>query len=251
MVVPRAAPAHQRQGPPGALPAPLSGLQQLPDECPHQAAPSVPAPYGHLTLTRTAPGPDSSGQGCSWGGRGVGDLPLSPALPVQGDVVGDSPSTSRRGNSQTRGSSCREREFRGARRAAPSFLVSSVRDVPMSPGMSPCPLRASLASPGHPVCVVHAGRERCVVCGRRDLVGGWVLLVSLCWHVGPCRGPLCPCQPRSRGAADSLPACPKQQEIGTAWAARAASAASAVPAAARAPRAPTGRAPASSLRTPG
>ncbi|XP_075296990.1 caskin-2 isoform X2 [Opisthocomus hoazin] len=60
MVVPRAAPAHQRQGPPGALPAPLSGLQQLPDECPHQAAPSVPAPYGHLTLTRTAPGPDSS-----------------------------------------------------------------------------------------------------------------------------------------------------------------------------------------------
>ncbi|XP_075296989.1 caskin-2 isoform X1 [Opisthocomus hoazin] len=63
MVVPRAAPAHQRQGPPGALPAPLSGLQQLPDECPHQAAPSVPAPYGHLTLTRTAPGPDSSAAG--------------------------------------------------------------------------------------------------------------------------------------------------------------------------------------------
>ncbi|NXF30270.1 CSKI2 protein, partial [Nyctibius bracteatus] len=46
MVVPRMAPVHQRQGPP--------------DECPHQAAPSVPAPYGHLTLTRTAPGPDSS-----------------------------------------------------------------------------------------------------------------------------------------------------------------------------------------------
>ncbi|NXF05764.1 CSKI2 protein, partial [Smithornis capensis] len=55
MVVPRVAPAHQRQGPPGALPAPPGGLQHLPDECPHQAAPS-----GHLTLTRTAPGPDSS-----------------------------------------------------------------------------------------------------------------------------------------------------------------------------------------------
>ncbi|NWI70283.1 CSKI2 protein, partial [Todus mexicanus] len=41
-------------------PPPLSGLQHLPDECPHQAAPSVPAAYGHLTLTRTAPGPDSS-----------------------------------------------------------------------------------------------------------------------------------------------------------------------------------------------
>ncbi|NXJ74769.1 CSKI2 protein, partial [Trogon melanurus] len=60
MVVPRVAPAHQRQGPPGALSAPPSGLQHLPDECPHQAAPSVPAAYGHLTLTRTAPGPDSS-----------------------------------------------------------------------------------------------------------------------------------------------------------------------------------------------
>ncbi|NXF77820.1 CSKI2 protein, partial [Sclerurus mexicanus] len=55
MVVPRVAPAHQRQGPPGALPAPPGGLQHLPDDCPHQAAPS-----GHLTLTRTAPGPDSS-----------------------------------------------------------------------------------------------------------------------------------------------------------------------------------------------
>ncbi|XP_071429880.1 caskin-2 [Pithys albifrons albifrons] len=55
MVVPRVAPAHQRQGPPGALPAPPGGLQHLPDECPHQAAPG-----GHLTLTRTAPGPDSS-----------------------------------------------------------------------------------------------------------------------------------------------------------------------------------------------
>ncbi|NXW41524.1 CSKI2 protein, partial [Nyctiprogne leucopyga] len=53
MVVPRVASAHQRQGPPGAL-------QHLPDECPHQTAPSVPAAYGHLTLTRTAPGPDSS-----------------------------------------------------------------------------------------------------------------------------------------------------------------------------------------------
>ncbi|NXS64792.1 CSKI2 protein, partial [Pandion haliaetus] len=60
MVVPRVAPTHQRQGPPGALPAPPGGLQHVPDECPHQAAPSVPAAYGHLTLTRTAPGPDSS-----------------------------------------------------------------------------------------------------------------------------------------------------------------------------------------------
>ncbi|KAM9222124.1 caskin-2 [Leptosomus discolor] len=57
MVVPRVAPTHQRQGPPGALPAPPGGLQHLPDD---QAAPSVPAAYGHLTLTRTAPGPDSS-----------------------------------------------------------------------------------------------------------------------------------------------------------------------------------------------
>ncbi|NXN12571.1 CSKI2 protein, partial [Indicator maculatus] len=36
------------------------GLQHLPDEGPQQAALSVPAAYGHLTLTRTAPGPDSS-----------------------------------------------------------------------------------------------------------------------------------------------------------------------------------------------
>ncbi|NXH68464.1 CSKI2 protein, partial [Hydrobates tethys] len=60
MVVPRMAPAHQRQGPPGALLAPSGGLQHRPDECPHQAAPSIPAACGHLTLTRTAPGPDSS-----------------------------------------------------------------------------------------------------------------------------------------------------------------------------------------------
>ncbi|NXT00519.1 CSKI2 protein, partial [Jacana jacana] len=53
MVVPRVAPTHQRQGPPEALPVPPSGLQHLPDKCPHQTAPSV-------TLTRTAPGPDSS-----------------------------------------------------------------------------------------------------------------------------------------------------------------------------------------------
>ncbi|NXR33497.1 CSKI2 protein, partial [Zosterops hypoxanthus] len=53
MVVPRVAPTQQRQGPPG-------GLQHLPDECPHPAAPSGPAAFGHLTLTRTAPGPDSS-----------------------------------------------------------------------------------------------------------------------------------------------------------------------------------------------
>ncbi|NWZ98607.1 CSKI2 protein, partial [Nesospiza acunhae] len=50
----------QHQGPPGALPAPPGGLQHLPDECPHPAAPSGPAAFGHLTLSRTAPGPDSS-----------------------------------------------------------------------------------------------------------------------------------------------------------------------------------------------
>ncbi|NXL72454.1 CSKI2 protein, partial [Leptocoma aspasia] len=60
MVVPRVAPTQQRQGPPGALPALPGGLQHLPDECPHLAAPSGPAAFDHLTLTRTAPGPDSS-----------------------------------------------------------------------------------------------------------------------------------------------------------------------------------------------
>ncbi|XP_064007115.1 caskin-2 isoform X2 [Pogoniulus pusillus] len=60
MVIPRVPPTHQRQGPPGALPVPPSGLQHLPDEGPQQAALSIPAAYGHLTLTRTAPGPDSS-----------------------------------------------------------------------------------------------------------------------------------------------------------------------------------------------
>ncbi|KAM6240181.1 caskin-2 isoform 1-T1 [Spheniscus humboldti] len=60
MIVPRVAPTHQHQGPPGALPGPPGGLQHLPDESPHQAAPSIPAAYGHVTLTRTAPGPDSS-----------------------------------------------------------------------------------------------------------------------------------------------------------------------------------------------
>ncbi|XP_064323546.1 caskin-2 isoform X2 [Phalacrocorax carbo] len=60
MVVPRMMPTHQRQGSPGALLVPPGGPQHLPDECPHQAAPSVPAAYGHLTLTRSAPGPDSS-----------------------------------------------------------------------------------------------------------------------------------------------------------------------------------------------
>ncbi|KAF1545133.1 Caskin-2, partial [Eudyptula minor] len=60
MIVPRVAPTHQHQGPPGALPVLPGGLQHLPDESPHQAAPSIPAAYGHLTLTRMAPGPDSS-----------------------------------------------------------------------------------------------------------------------------------------------------------------------------------------------
>ncbi|NXP50817.1 CSKI2 protein, partial [Heliornis fulica] len=52
--------AVPRVAPPGPLPAPHGGLQPLPDECPHQAAPSGPAAFGHLTLTRTGPGPDSS-----------------------------------------------------------------------------------------------------------------------------------------------------------------------------------------------
>ncbi|NXO88923.1 CSKI2 protein, partial [Certhia brachydactyla] len=60
MVIPRVAPVQQRQGPPGALPAPPGGLQHLPNDCPHPAALSSPAAFGHLTLTRTAPGPDSS-----------------------------------------------------------------------------------------------------------------------------------------------------------------------------------------------
>ncbi|NWX84101.1 CSKI2 protein, partial [Nothoprocta pentlandii] len=52
-VLPRAAPAQQRQGPPG-------GPRHLPDECPQPAAPSGPAAHGHLALTRTLPGPDCS-----------------------------------------------------------------------------------------------------------------------------------------------------------------------------------------------
>ncbi|XP_068770177.1 caskin-2 isoform X2 [Struthio camelus] len=70
MILPRLAPAHQHQGPPGALTAPPSRLQHLPDECPHQTAPSVPAAYGHLTLTRMVPGPDSSGDRNSVGSEG-------------------------------------------------------------------------------------------------------------------------------------------------------------------------------------
>ncbi|XP_021270789.1 caskin-2 isoform X2 [Numida meleagris] len=60
MILPRMALTHQHQGTPGALTTLPSGLQHLPDECPQQAAPGIPAPYGHLTLTWTAPGPDSS-----------------------------------------------------------------------------------------------------------------------------------------------------------------------------------------------
>uniref|UniRef100_A0A8C9ETN8 Caskin-2 n=1 Tax=Pavo cristatus TaxID=9049 RepID=A0A8C9ETN8_PAVCR len=64
MILPRMAPTHQHQGTPGALTAlpdcSPPRLQHLPDECLQQAAPSIPASYGHLTLTWTAPGPDSS-----------------------------------------------------------------------------------------------------------------------------------------------------------------------------------------------
>ncbi|XP_053938898.1 caskin-2 isoform X3 [Cuculus canorus] len=63
-VVPRMAPAQQRQGPPHG------GQQLLPDECPHPTAPSGPAGCGHLTLTRTAPGPDSAGDRNSVGSEG-------------------------------------------------------------------------------------------------------------------------------------------------------------------------------------
>ncbi|XP_065591582.1 caskin-2 isoform X1 [Cyrtonyx montezumae] len=59
MILPRMAPTQQHQGTPGALTALPIGLQHLSDECPQQAAPSIPAPCGHLTLTWTAPGPDS------------------------------------------------------------------------------------------------------------------------------------------------------------------------------------------------
>lgn len=87
MILPRMAPTHQHQGTPGALMAlpdcSPPRLQHLPDECPQQAAPGIPPSYGHLTLTWTAPGPDSSGQGCSWGGRMTRDLPLPPALPAR------------------------------------------------------------------------------------------------------------------------------------------------------------------------
>ncbi|XP_072207973.1 caskin-2 [Excalfactoria chinensis] len=64
MILPRMALTHQHQGTPGALTAlpdcSPPQLQHFPDECPQQAAPSIPASYGHLTLTWTAPGPDSS-----------------------------------------------------------------------------------------------------------------------------------------------------------------------------------------------
>lgn len=239
------APTHQRQGPPGALTAPPGGLQHLPDECPQQAAPSIPAPYGHLTLTRTAPGPDSSGQGWGWGGRGAGDLPLSPALPAQGTWGECSPSTSQQESSQTRGSSHRAREFRGAHRAAPSLLESvAVSPVPIFPSRVPCQLRSPCLCCACREGLVHAlwlegSRGRLVftgvTAGTRVPAGDFGAL----------------CQHQSRGTADELPVCPEQQETGTVWAARAASAASAAPAAARAPRAPMGRAPASSLRMPG
>uniref|UniRef100_A0A669PZY6 Caskin-2 n=1 Tax=Phasianus colchicus TaxID=9054 RepID=A0A669PZY6_PHACC len=64
MILPRMASTHQHQGTPGALTAlpdcSPPQLQHPPSECPQQAAPSIPASYGHLTLTWTAPGPDSS-----------------------------------------------------------------------------------------------------------------------------------------------------------------------------------------------
>lgn len=154
MVVPRVAPVHQRQGSPGAPPAPPGGLQHFPDDCPHQAAPNVPAAYGHLTLTRTAPGPDSSGQGGSWGGTGAGDLPLSPALPAQGGSGGDALSTSRRGNSQMRGCRCRERSFgKPVEQPLPS---------------SPCPLPGCV--PMSPSCILCQPRSPC--------------LCRACWEVG-------------------------------------------------------------------
>uniref|UniRef100_A0A803XV01 CASK interacting protein 2 n=1 Tax=Meleagris gallopavo TaxID=9103 RepID=A0A803XV01_MELGA len=64
MILPRMASTHQHQGTPGALTALPNcsppRLQHLPSECLQQAAPSIPASYGHLTLTWTAPGPDSA-----------------------------------------------------------------------------------------------------------------------------------------------------------------------------------------------
>ncbi|XP_074870945.1 caskin-2 isoform X2 [Carettochelys insculpta] len=56
LTLPRMLPANQRQG----TAAPLGGLQPLPGDAPQQAPLSLPTSYGHLTLTRMAPGPENS-----------------------------------------------------------------------------------------------------------------------------------------------------------------------------------------------
>ncbi|XP_048673452.2 caskin-2 isoform X2 [Caretta caretta] len=66
MTLPRLVPAHQRQG----IAAPPSGLQPLPGDAPQQAPLSLPTAYGHLTLTRTAPEPENSGDRNSVGSEG-------------------------------------------------------------------------------------------------------------------------------------------------------------------------------------
>lgn len=49
---------------------PPGGLQLHTDASPPQAPLSLPTGWGHLTLTRTAPAPESPGQGYSWAGLG-------------------------------------------------------------------------------------------------------------------------------------------------------------------------------------
>ncbi|XP_075759797.1 caskin-2 isoform X2 [Pelodiscus sinensis] len=66
MTLPRTVPANHRQGVAGSP----GGPQPLPGDAPQQAPLSLPAAYSHLTLTRTAPGPENSGDRNSVGSEG-------------------------------------------------------------------------------------------------------------------------------------------------------------------------------------
>lgn len=174
MILPRMASTHQHQGTPGA-PTALPDcsppqLQHLPSECPQQAA---PASYGHLTLTWTAPGPDSSGQGCSCGGRMTADLSLPPALSVWGTLGYFLLPHPHREAARQEGATV-EKGSLGESIEQPSGVFSQTE--------LSCPFCVSHASPGHPVCAVCARRDCCMMCGWRDLGGGWILLLSLCCH---------------------------------------------------------------------
>ncbi|XP_019398091.1 PREDICTED: caskin-2 isoform X2 [Crocodylus porosus] len=74
VTLPRAAPVPQHQGlpvgPQPGIAAPRGELQPLPDDAPQPALLSSPAAYSHLTLPRTAPGPESSGDRNSVGSEG-------------------------------------------------------------------------------------------------------------------------------------------------------------------------------------